>query len=356
MKYTLLNILNCPKCTGRFNICGLVNEQHNELFEGTLQCQECQMTYPIINYIPRLVDQQNYSASWGKLWQETGEILRDSFTKTPFHYNVIHGKYSENGHWSSGTSPFGFEWPLDMTGENILEIGPGTGNCTEHLVKTGANVVCIDMSNAIDTLPEELLIQPNINIIQADMNTPVIEQEYFDRIWLFQVLQHTPSPVETLRVIRDFLKPGGELAFTSYYGQYNPWYYRFTKRIDDEIAWKLIAFLVPKLAPVKYCIQKANITLLSNVLTKAMHPIDPRNIYYTTLEGKANQYIHGKLWQQTQDQDLLMKYVIINTFDRITPEYTNSANHNTIEAWTLASGFSSVKTWGKGGVRAKATK
>jgi len=49
-----------------------------------------------------------------------------------------------------------------------------------------------------------------------------------------------------------------------------------------------------------------------------------------------------------------VKYVIVNTFDRITPEYTNSADHETIERWTREAGFTSVETWGRGGVRARA--
>ena len=47
---------------------------------------------------------------------------------------------------------------------------------------------------------------------------------------------------------------------------------------------------------------------------------------------------------------------VVNTFDRITPEYTNSAGHETIEGWTRDAGFSSVETWGRGGVRARAIK
>jgi hypothetical protein len=50
-----------------------------------------------------------------------------------------------------------------------------------------------------------------------------------------------------------------------------------------------------------------------------------------------------------------MKYVVVNTFDRITPEYTNSASHETVERWLFEeAGYSRVETWGRGGVRARA--
>ncbi len=114
--------------------------------------------------------------------------------------------------------------------------------------------------------------------------------------------------------------------------------------------------VVPKLVPVKYRLQKARIPVVSRLLVKLLQPVDPRNIYFNTLEGRADEYVHGVLWNREHDQELLMKYVILNTFDRITPTYTNSADHQTIEQWALDAGFSSVRTWGKGGVRAQAVK
>jgi len=212
------------------------------------------------------------------------------------------------------------------------------------------------MSNAIDTFTEELLTQPNINVIQGDINGSILQTEYFDRIWLFQVLQHTPSPPDTLKTMYQLLKKQRMLSLTSYKGYFNPWYYRFTKRVDDKTAWKLISYWVPKLVPLKYRLQKTRIPALSRVLLKLLQPVDPRNIYLNTLEGHSDDYIHGVLWKRNHDKNLLMKYVILNTFDRITPQYTNSANHKTIEQLTLNAGFSSVITWGRGGVRATATK
>lgn len=355
MKYDLADLLCCPGCQGRLEVAA-ATEKNGEIVTGRLRCARCATSFPVINFIPRLVDKANYSSSWGKLWRETAEIARDSFTGVPFYYNAIHGQYSENGRWQDGYSPFGFEWPTDLKGQAVLEVGPGTGNCSEHLVNTGADLVCVDMSNAVDTFPEALLTRPNINVIQGDVNNAILRTESFDRIWLFQVLQHTPSPPDTLKTMQALLKPGGELAFTSYAGRFNPWYYRFTRRLDDETAWRLIAYWVPRLVPLKYRLQKARLPILSRLLVKLLHPVDPRNMYFNTLEGHADDYVHGVLWNRTHDRELLMKYVILNTFDRITPRYTNSADHPTIERWSREAGFSSVQTWGKSGVRARAIK
>jgi len=357
VKPALLECLRCPRCGGRLRIEG-GDPAGDEIETGELGCDGCPARYPIRRFVPRLVPEANYSRSWGKLWGETRHLLRDSFTGVPFHENVLHGAFSEEPGAGDGRSPFGFEWPRDLSGRRVLEVGTGTGNLTEHLVRTGGEIVSVDMSEAIDTLPEELLRQPNLNVVQADINTEVFAPETFDRVWMFQVLQHTPSPPDTLRNLRNLMKDGGEIAFTSYGGdQFKAWYYPVTKRLPDRLMWRLSAFLVPRLVPLKYWLMKHRIPVLSSVLVKLLAPIDPRDIYFQTLEGDADRYIHGVVWKRTGDKDLLMKYIVINTFDRITPDYTNTATHETVTRWLLdTAGFSTAETWGRSGVRARATR
>jgi len=353
MKPRILEYLCCPACGGSFRTDDAANA--HEIRDGTLICRACGTTYPIQRYVPRLAPEANYSDSWGKLWREAGAILRDSFTGLPFHRNALHGTYDESAsELEDGRSPFGFGWPTDLTGERVLEIGPGTGNFTEHLAATGAELVCVDMSNAIDTLPEELLTRPNVNVVQGDITSGILGDARFDRLWVFQVLQHTPSPPATLKALRRLLRDGGELAFTSYKSLYNPWYYRLTKRIPDRLAWRAIAWAVPRLLPLKYSLQLRPRRLTTRLALALLEPVDPRDIYFRTRQGGMRDYVHGALWERTGDHDLLVKYVVINTFDRITPEYTNSADHETIERWTRDAGFATVETWGRGGVRARA--
>jgi SAM-dependent methyltransferase len=358
VKPEVLEILRCPGCAGRLRLDG-GDPRDREIEAGELLCQGCFASYPVRRYVPRLVPGANYSDSWGRLWHETGHLLRDSFTGIPFHENVLHGEYSEEPGSDDGRSPFGFGWPRDLSGQRVLEVGTGTGNITEHLVGTGADVLSVDMSDAIDTLPEELLRRPNVNVVQADVNTPVLAPGSFDRIWMFQVLQHTPSPPQTLGTLRGLLRAGGQIDFTSYSGDgFRAWYYPFTRRIPDRLAWRLIAWTVPRLIPLKYRLQKGRrLPLFRKLALKLLEPVDPRDIYLQTREGRADRYIHGTVWNRTRDEDLLMKYVVINTFDRITPRYTNSATHETVERWLREeAGYSSAETWGRGGVRARAVR
>lgn len=358
MKQSGLKFLRCPACGGELEIAGGTNRE-GELYDGTIRCRSCEAEFPVVRYIPRFVEPENYSKSWGKLWVETGGILRDSFTGIPFHRNVIHGRHDESGQGLKGTSPFGFEWPKDMTGQTLLEIGTGTGNCTELLVESGAEILSVDMSEAVDTLPESLLLHSRLTVVQGDLFTGFIRPDAFERIWMFQVLQHTPVPPETLRAVRGFLESEGELAVTSYGGRFDPWYYKYTKRLDDRRAWRILSVIVPPLVRFKYrarrFFDRLGITGVSRFISKALGFIDPREIWKRTLDGDMDDYLMGEIWNRTRDPKLLMKHVIINTFDAITPTYTNNCKDlGTMERWLADAGFARSEVWGERGVRAKA--
>ena len=361
MKLVRLPELQCPSCQGDLSVAANATMRNGEVFEGLLQCKSCAARFPVRNYIPRLLrTPDNYSDSWGKLWRETGALLRDSSTGIPFHRDTIHGYFDPQATVVSGAgaSMFGFEWPTELHGQHVLEVGPGTGNCTEILVQTGATLTCVDMSNAIDTFPEALLTHPNILVVQADINDGILSPQSYDRIWLFQVLQHTPDPAATLAMMYGYLRSGGELAVTSYYGKgpWTAWYYPLTRAIPDDRAWELIARWVPRLVQTKYRVTKIGIPLFTRLARKLLEPIDPRDIYYDTLEGRAHHTLHGAMYDRNHDLQALKHFAAINTFDRITCRYTNSATHEDIERWCRTAGFTAVRTWGVGGVRARAVR
>ena len=354
MKKNLLSKIQCPDCKSRLKIKD-AKIKNNEYYEGKIICTNCKKEYEIKNYVPRFVDQKNYSESWGELWKNTGKTLRDSDTGATFYYDSIFGKWSETNVNKKGYSPFGFEWEKNLKGKNILEIGPGLGVCTEHLVKTNADLLSVDMSNAIDAFPEQLFINKNLNVIQADINSGIIKENQFDKIWMFQVLQHTPSPLDTLKQIYKLLKSGGEISFTSYGICYHP--YRFiTKRLSFNSVYKLLEIMLP----IKYKLQKIFIKLRLSFIAKLIHlishPIDPRNLYFDTIEGNKNDWLTGKLYSKTKDKKQLLWYTVVNTFDAITPEYVNGASHEQVRKWTENAGYRDIKIWGKSGVRVKAKK
>jgi len=355
MKLEFLNLLRSPVNRGELEL--IEKEMRNgEIYQGKLKCKVSGKEFPIINYIPRLIEKDNYSESWGELWVNTVKQVRDSYTGDLFYYDCIFGKHSEENEIKPGYSMFGFEWSKDLSGQMVLEIGPGTGCCTEHLIHTGCELVCLDMSHAVDTFEEEWLIMPNVHVVQADITQKVLDTDLFDKIWMFQVLQHTPDPSKTLKDVKPYLKEDGEISFTSYSGKFYPWWLFYTKNRPYDWVRKWTKFWLP----FKYYPQKVLWTLKSPFLIKAFNRVfnwvDPRNIYFQVLNGLYKESKQARLYAKNRDKDQLFELTVVNTFDAITPEYTNGATIPVVVKWTEEAGYKNIKAWGKGGVRIIASK
>ncbi len=354
MKEHVLEQIRCPQCHARLKIKSS-EMRLGEIHSGTLECEGGAHEFPIHNYIPRLVDTHNYSDSWGDLWRNTGEVIRDSYTGETFYRDVIFGKCAEDPN-APGLSSFGFEWPEKLDGQNVLEIGPGVGVCTEHLVHTGARILSVDMSNAVDSFPESLLTHPNLNVVQADITSGAVVEDQFDRIWFFQVLQHTPSPPDTLKSVKKLLKPGGQLSVTSYRASYYPWFHFLTKRLNFRQVYHLVKIFVPIRYHLRKACQRIHFRFGERLARKALEFSDPRDLYYQTLEGTGYTYLAGRLYQKHHDKNELMKLTIINAHDAITPEYTNGATHEELKSWLESAGYRDIEMFGYLGAYAKAAR
>ncbi len=54
MKKDLLDILACPVCKGPLTL-SVAKEEADRVIDGSLHCEKCQETYPIVDSIPNLL-------------------------------------------------------------------------------------------------------------------------------------------------------------------------------------------------------------------------------------------------------------------------------------------------------------
>ena len=54
MRHSLMDILVCPECKGKL-ILKVNVERDDEIVEGSLSCQACNLTYPIEDTIPNML-------------------------------------------------------------------------------------------------------------------------------------------------------------------------------------------------------------------------------------------------------------------------------------------------------------
>ncbi len=104
-------------------------------------------------------------------------------------------------------------------GNNVLEVGCGTGNVTCLLaqqVGEKGSVYAVDISGEQIALAKEKMAQLKINNVQFIESSVLDLNELahdFDMVYGRFILMHLPEPVRALAHLKTFLKPGGTMAF-----------------------------------------------------------------------------------------------------------------------------------------------
>src|SRR5205814_4097766 len=132
-------------------------------------------------------------------------------------------------------------WPRELSGELILEVGSGSGRFTEQAASTGAFVVSLDYSYAVEANYSSNGAKENVLIVQGDIYAMPFPRGYFDKVFCLGVLQHTPDVHKAFLALPPMLKPGGELVVDVYKRTFfrtylSTKYYarRFTRKMDPE--------------------------------------------------------------------------------------------------------------------------
>jgi SAM-dependent methyltransferase len=114
------------------------------------------------------------------------------------------------------------EWLLHSdtsfaAGEIILEAGCGVGAQTVPLARNSPQsmIIAVDISSASarkarGRVAEEGLA--NVQVMPADIFRLPFRKEAFDHLFVCFVLEHLPRPVEALRLLMQFIKPGGSIT------------------------------------------------------------------------------------------------------------------------------------------------
>ncbi len=99
----------------------------------------------------------------------------------------------------------------DYAGNNILEIGCGTGNNTDMLLKSGAKITGIEIDRKYyDCAAAKYKKNKNVKIIHADfLKTNKLKKNFFDTVIMLNVLEHIKNDSAAVKKIHSLLKKGG---------------------------------------------------------------------------------------------------------------------------------------------------
>ena len=122
-------------------------------------------------------------------------------------------------------------------GKSVLEIGPGTGQATEPVLKTGCEYHAIELGEHLyRKMKEKYGNLPNFDIVNDDFITHDFGDMRFDMIYSAATIQWIPQTIAFSKCF-DLLKPGGMLAMMLTRSEY---------RSNDEALYEKIQSLYYK--------------------------------------------------------------------------------------------------------------
>ena len=167
--------------------------------EGTLECRQCVVEYPILRGIPRFVRETSYASSFGYQWRWFRTVQLDSFNGT-----------NESERTLAATTGWTDE---DYVGSLVLDVGVGAGRFAEIVAKKGGEVVGIDLTPAVDAAALNLSGRDKVHLIQADIFAMPFREGTFDLAYAIGVLHHTPHPREAFERVAAVVRKGGRRGF-----------------------------------------------------------------------------------------------------------------------------------------------
>ncbi len=324
-----LDMYRCLRCQSTLILENSFGQQ-SSVQTGNLVCQACRERYPITNGIPRFVPTKNYAQSFGVEWQNFPKTLLDK------HWQQI---YRERFFRTT-------DFPQDLRGQTVLEVGCGPGSFTGIILSTGARLFSSDLSASVDVCKENVRNSQNLHMLslsQADLEALPFAPGSFDKVLCLGVIQHCPNPERAFRNLSRYLRPGGEIVIDCY--QKEPlhtasWTHLvkhalriMTKRMPNRILFRCITLTIGVLYEIKAATSR--IPLLGTKLHRVI----------------AIGELKRRDWTPTQMKQIKS----LNVFDMLSPRYDNPQSLETVRGWIAEAGLQLIKCdIGYNGINAKA--
>ncbi len=280
---------------------------------GTLRCQSCATTCPIRGFIPRFVPDDGYAEGFGLEWNMHRRTQYDEKSGVPLSRQRF---FDETG------------WPDHLDGEVVIEAGSGSGRFTHHALSTGATVLSLDYSSAVDANYASNGHAENLLLVQGDIFQMPFAPEAADRLFCFGVLQHTPDPEAAFRSLVRHVRPGGHMAVDAYIKtvvRYNLntkyWVRPITRRIPPRTLYKATSRYVELMWPVARRVRRI--------------PKIGKALNWRLLIGDYSDVI--------TDDEVLRDWAQLDTFDMLSPMYDQPIRISTARRWCEETGLVAVR-------------
>jgi SAM-dependent methyltransferase len=209
MRERLLQWLVCPACESELRLHDAAG-QNGDIREGNLRCGSCEVRYPIVRGIPRMVP-----AALAPAAAATAERFGFEWT----HFAEIRPEYRDQFlGWIAPVAPEAF------AGRRVVDGGCGKGRHLRLAAEFGAqDVIGIDLGPAVETAARNTAGLQAVHVVQGDLTRPPLKRGTMDLVYSIGVLHHLPEPVTGVRALASLLRPGGRFVAWCYAREGNAW-------------------------------------------------------------------------------------------------------------------------------------
>lgn len=231
MKLRLLELACCPECQGALAIDWRV-PAHGDIEEGALSCDLCRRQFPVINGIPRLLPDA--------LSRQTVHYHHEFFAEHADRLRAFlaraEAKSAESEWWQAERRTirsYSYQWrkfkqmfphwehvflesiqPIErdfFPGKVGLDGGCGFGRSLFYAARFGAEMIGLDLSEAIEAARENTGQLPKVHLVQGDIFHPPVKRQSLDFVYSIGVLHHLPDPKGGFLSLSRLLKPGAPM-------------------------------------------------------------------------------------------------------------------------------------------------
>jgi len=246
--------------------------------------------FRMVNRSARYVD------AFGLQWKTYRRTQLDSYTNTSVSLDRLRRCVGE----------VCWEQLHKSTRLDVLEVGCGAGRFTEVLLATSAFVTSVDLSAAVEANQKNFPQDARHRIFQADALHLPFSPRRFDVVLCLGVIQHTPSPEETIQNLYEQVRPGGWLVIDHYAYNLSEFtklaflYRSVLRRMPPDEGLKWTQRLVDLFLPAHKAFR--NVSILRSLLTR----VSPVLAYYNHLP---------------LTDDLQREWALLDTHDALTDWY-----------------------------------